>query len=187
MLALVSLDCETQANQVANRNLVSINFYILAIAYCLVAYIVTHFIFACAFLVKLRESRKAKYFVVIWKIVSSSVLLLDESLLLVIEILVWMKYEYVGPMNLMQDNRNENWCLYTRGGRRVVSNGLTLRDAKSNPQPVSSRVQHVSKWPLESVRDMLPRTIRLIQWEGVPLNTYLPCLLALISNDIDAL
>ena len=75
-------------NQVANRNLVSINFYILAIAYCLVAYIVTYFIFACAFLVKIRESRKAKYFVVIWKIGSSSVLLLDESLLLVIEILV---------------------------------------------------------------------------------------------------
>ena len=53
-----------------------------------VAYIVKYFIFACAFLVKIRESRKAKYFVVIWKIGSSSVLLLDESLLLVIEILV---------------------------------------------------------------------------------------------------
>ena len=62
-------------NQVANRNLVSINFYILATAYCLVAYLVTYFIFACVFLVKIRENRKAKYVVVIWKIGSSRILL----------------------------------------------------------------------------------------------------------------
>ena len=65
-----------------------------------------------------------------------------------------MKVEYVGSMDLMQGNRNENCCLYILGvaGAWCRMGLHHVICEKQSAAAVSSRVQHASKRPLDNLK-----------------------------------